>query len=137
MYTSFLPGGNAYLVPAVDLRGSTAAKGKSAAVVVLLIGLRDPQRTSPCGASRNAKGGSNLPDHPPETVEDRRHMNVSVRRVVFSMATGYPNQDLFRIALGNLRLPPQRLSGVFALGYVVPPLGGSTMLAPVVLNGRP
>jgi len=57
--------------------------------------------------------------------------------VVFSMATGYPNQDLFRIALGNLRLPPQRLSGVFALGYVVPPLGGSTMLAPVVLNGRP
>jgi hypothetical protein len=31
------------------------------------------------------------------------HMKVSVRRVVFSMASGYPNQDLFRSVLGNLQ----------------------------------
>jgi hypothetical protein len=31
------------------------------------------------------------------------HMTVSIRRVVFSMASGYPDQDLFRSVLGNLQ----------------------------------
>ena len=31
------------------------------------------------------------------------HMKVSVRRVVFSMASGYPDQDLFQIVVGNLQ----------------------------------
>ena len=31
------------------------------------------------------------------------HVKVSVRRVVFSMASGYPDQDLFRSALSNLQ----------------------------------
>ena len=31
------------------------------------------------------------------------NMNVSVRRVVFSLASGYPDQDLFQIVLGNLQ----------------------------------
>ena len=31
------------------------------------------------------------------------HVRVSVRRVVFSMASGYPDQDLFRSVLDNLQ----------------------------------
>jgi hypothetical protein len=31
------------------------------------------------------------------------HVKVSVRRVVFSMASGYPDQDLFHTALSNLQ----------------------------------
>jgi Txe/YoeB family toxin of Txe-Axe toxin-antitoxin module len=31
------------------------------------------------------------------------HVKVSVRRVVFSMASGYPDQDLFRSVLSNLQ----------------------------------
>jgi len=31
------------------------------------------------------------------------HVKVSVRRVIFSMASGYPDQELFRIVLGNLQ----------------------------------
>jgi len=30
-------------------------------------------------------------------------MKVSTRRVFFSMASGYPNQDLFRLILDNLQ----------------------------------
>jgi hypothetical protein len=31
------------------------------------------------------------------------HLKVSVRRIVFSMASGYPDQDLFRSVLSNLQ----------------------------------
>ena len=31
------------------------------------------------------------------------HVKVSVRRVVFSMASSYPDQDLFRSVLSNLQ----------------------------------
>jgi hypothetical protein len=31
------------------------------------------------------------------------HVKVSVRRVVFSMASGYPDQDLFQSVLSNLQ----------------------------------
>lgn len=38
------------------------------------------------------------------------YMKVSTRRVVFSMASGYPDQDLFHVVLGNLQRA-YRLSG--------------------------
>jgi hypothetical protein len=68
------------------------------------------QTNSAFKPSRVARSASDPCEHAVKQAKIGAHIKVSVRRVVFSMASGYPDQDLFSSVLSTADLPPEVLT---------------------------